>query len=718
MCWVVGVSQAEGAAARPGQLELWTTEAGEQLAFDGVFYSYRSADGLRAFKLWTPPGKGPVRALLLFGNPGGGFGGDTRDKSRQEDLLEFAAREGIAVAGVTGFPGRDVYSKLGRHILDGLAAMGARGHHPELAALPMIATGGSNAGSFSYGMLCLAPERMIGITPNVGGYHELEAPEAARSVPAWIHIGALDELSSNGVERTEALFALNGAKGPLLWAWDAEMKGHENGGADHVDFAFWEAVLEARLPVRVPAPGRPAVLRPMDRMKGWHVDHRSWDHRIVKIFPAAELPAQAEPGRYGWLPNEGLARLYQANATRSRPLQLALADKPAAPAAGTSGVYLSAGLGTLVDPGQVVRLKVTAKPLLRGITKVTIYDRGRKVAEADLSKGGECTLKIDGSKKLYALYAHAVQQSFSGELVERVSPPLQLLVRDPKASARIAAQLAPLEFAASARARAVEPVVAPVEGEIPETATLRAEAWDRAAEADLRRDGKVAPAWSRMKVPAVEVGAAHGLKTRPATGARLRVRSAWTASGLYFLQEVEDAKWSETADTESDSLDFHLASVDARRVAGRVPDVGLLAKPGATALLCAAHQIQIAVGGSAPDGSTGINFMDPWDVRRAELRPADAFGGSGYWAEVVRLENGRRAVEVFIPWHLVGRPGFTKAPAAGTRLTLALGYQDGEGGGKLAWPSARDPWHAPAAEESPAPYGQLWLMGAEDGPRL
>lgn len=54
---------------------MWRTDAAEQLAFDGVFYSYRSPDGLRAFKLWTPPGKGPVRALLLFGNPGGGFGG-------------------------------------------------------------------------------------------------------------------------------------------------------------------------------------------------------------------------------------------------------------------------------------------------------------------------------------------------------------------------------------------------------------------------------------------------------------------------------------------------------------------------------------------------------------------------------------------------------------------------------------------------------------------
>lgn len=73
----------EGRGRETGQMELWSTEAGEQLAFDGVFYSYRSADGLSAFKLWTPPGKGPVRALLLFGNPGGGFGGDTRDKSRQ-----------------------------------------------------------------------------------------------------------------------------------------------------------------------------------------------------------------------------------------------------------------------------------------------------------------------------------------------------------------------------------------------------------------------------------------------------------------------------------------------------------------------------------------------------------------------------------------------------------------------------------------------------------
>lgn len=577
----------------------------------------------------------------------------------------------------------------------------------------MIATGGSNAGAFAYGKLCLAPERMVCITPNVGGYHDLEAPEAARTVPSWIHIGALDELSSNGVERTEALFALNGAKGPLLWAWDAEMKGHENGGTDHVDFAFWETALVARLPSKTTAPGRPVALRTLDRAKGWYADHRSWDHRITKVLPASQLPSPAEPGRYGWLPNEGIARLYQANATRSRPLQLAVADSRAEPAEGTHGVYLSAGAGIVVDPGQLVRLKVTAKPLLRGITQVAIHDRGEKVAEADLSKGGECTLKIDGSKKLYALYAHAVQQSFFGEAVERISPPLQLLVRDPKASARIAAQLAPLEFAASARARAVEPASGAVDGEISEKATLRAQAWGRDEEATLRRDGKVSPARARMSVPAVEVGAAHALKSRPATGARLRVRAAWTAAGLYFLQEVEDAQWSEAGSTEMDALDFHLASVDARRVAGRVPPVDLLAKPGSTALLCAAHQLQIAVGGTAPDGSTGINFIDPWDVRRAELSPKDVFGGSGYWAEVILQQKGRRVVEVFVPWHLVGRPGFTRAPDAGTRLTLALGYSGAETGGKIAWPDGRDPWHAPAAVETPAPYGQLWLMSAK-----
>lgn len=157
---------------------VWRSEAGDHLAFDGTWYSFYAGDGPQAFKLWTPPGPGPIRGLILFGNPGGDLSGDTRGKAYDRGLLEFAARHHCAVAGVTAFPGRRTLEELGPKILRGLTAMARHGRHPELETLPFLVTGSSNAGRFAYAMMCLAPERTIAITPNVGGYHEAPPPAA------------------------------------------------------------------------------------------------------------------------------------------------------------------------------------------------------------------------------------------------------------------------------------------------------------------------------------------------------------------------------------------------------------------------------------------------------------------------------------------------------------------------------------------------------------
>lgn len=672
----------------------WTNEHGDQLHYDGVFYSFRSADGVSAFKIWTPPQDEPIRGLILFGNPGGGFGGDTRDKTRQQDILTFAGRRGLAVGGVNGFPGRDTYATYGRHILNGLDAMAAHGAHSELATIPMIVTGGSNAGSFAYSMACFAPARTIGITPNVGGYFSTEPPAAALDVPMWIHIGALDPLSTTGVERTEELFRYAWQQGQPLWTWDAEMKGHENGSADHVDVAFWDAMLDARLPA---TPGQP--LRPLPFDEGWLADLRSWDHRITRIFPATELPADASPGRYGWIPNHGLARLYQATATRSRPLLLSLEQpSPENAGTGTSGVYLSAGLSTIVDPGDEVILRLDTVPLAFGVQTVEIWDVDGELGEVDFGNGEDrFAFTVDGAKRVYSLFAYARVERW-GTVSERVSAPLQLIVRDPAVSARIRTQLAAESFPALlprvARApQAIDPALTPLPAAHTLNATWLANAPGDPLSSDL---------WAGAPAPVIATPEVDDPVVRLATQAR------WSASGLHLRFRVTDPEWSPATASLFDTIDFHLATTDPARLA--VYDPGHYVMPAVYSLLRGAVQMQIPVGEAELTGDLFVNYWTPWDPQRATLRAAENFADTGIRTRITASAADTREVTLFLPWHAVGLPGLTTAPPADTRLSFCLLYTDEASGQKIAWPRGLNPWAQRPGDDQPSPFGQLQLV--------
>ena len=133
---------------------------GGQLQFDGVYYDYRDAKAQKAIKMWVPPGDAPIRGMLFHGNPGGG-GGDTRNLARDANLQEFAARHRFAIVGVTWFPGGRVYNETGKAILQAFDDWAKLGRHPEIANLPIIARGSSNAGVTAYSLACLAPQRSI-----------------------------------------------------------------------------------------------------------------------------------------------------------------------------------------------------------------------------------------------------------------------------------------------------------------------------------------------------------------------------------------------------------------------------------------------------------------------------------------------------------------------------------------------------------------------------
>lgn len=767
-----GTAAKSSAATQAGTAEAglaeWQDEAGNWFAFDGVFYNFLSADSLQGIKLWVPPGDGPIRGVILHGNPGGGYTGDTRSKTRQRNLLEFAVRHRFGVAGVTGFPGNRVFGELAAVICRALAGWGGRGVHPELARVPLIATGGSNAGMFSFGMLCYAPERMIAITPNCGPIYVGAVTDAARAVPAWMHVGALDPLISFGLENTEALFAEHGPAG-AMWAWDAEMKGHENGSADHVDLAYWDAIIPLRLPPEQPPRGEPVPLRPVVERDGWWVDHRSWDHVVARICPGSAMAwARSEPGRYGWLPDEGTARLYQAAATRSRPITISLVDGPAA-GEGTRGVFLSGGENRVVSPGDTVRIKIAVVPLGRGIERIEIFDRTELLGTVAYPGTTEFAFTADGTKRLYALHARS-RDGFAPERSDvlrpavrhyyaapgtpavaggpataaavpavatgapRVSNPLQIVVRDPRLSAAIEDRLRAVSLASRCRQpSAAHAAVADLRGdggrpgaarrgegtepgELAGAGELAAIPLTPAFEADLRRDGRLSPIWAtlREKTPPVTIDAKFavlrdgkpGQRSGAGAGDRVLMQAAHGEAGLYLYFEVADNSW-ESGEGGVDQIDFHLASHSKAFLAAAGASPAVYTRAPVYDLLRRAVQIQVPVGAAGGAvAEVGVGYWDPWDPAGEKLAADQNFAGTGLWAEVIGLAADRRGLEMLVPWPLAGNPGLAGRPPSGSRLTLMVGYGDSGPDAKLCWPGGRDPWGQPA--EDPGARLAVW----------
>jgi hypothetical protein len=696
--------------------EVWQSDDGEYLAFDGVFYSFANADG-QGIKLWVPPVEGPIRGVILHGNPGGGFGGDTRSKTRQRDLQEFAARQGFAVAGVTGFPGRATYSSLAAVVLRAFELWGAHGAHPELAHLPFIATGGSNAGMFSFGMMCFAPDRAIGITPNCGPVYSAEVTDAARKVPAWMHVGAVDPLIPTGVENTEELYREHAPRG-VLWAWDAEIKGHENGSSDHIDFAYWDAIIPLRLPPTVD-PGKPVKLMPIDRETGWWVDHRSWDHTIAKVAPETKpKPFESEKGRYGWVPDEGIARIYQATASRQRVIKLSLVDPATTEGGQTSGVFLSSGGSLVARPGEQVQVRLELGNMVRGMREVDIYDRAEKLGVLDLRQGPVFTFTVDGSKRVYSLHARATGRRG----VERTSNPVQVIVSDPEVSGKIDRQLASTSlakrFQANAAANANFDRLARDDGDadrLGDDAIGAARLTDAQA-SSLSADGKLSRVWGEVQAVSApkRIDASHAADGEGPQS--MDVQGAYGKDGLYLLFSVTDPTWSARAtDPLAGALDFHIASISTAKLRGAEPGPDLYAFAMAYSLLRNALQIQIPVAGDLDgDKRIAFNYWDPWDPTTFRTSSATNYDGMGLWIDRFARDDGSRCVELFLPWALVGNPGLRSMPPAGSGLAVMLGYNPRGDGARPRWPYGKDPWAEPAkdrrsGQRTPV-YGEIVLL--------
>ncbi len=688
--------------------EQWENENGDLFAWDGAFYSFVNNDG-RGIKIWIPPTDKPVKGIILFGNPGGGLGGDTRSKSRQRDVVEFAARYNFAVGGVTGFPGRDTYTELGQIVLDTFNEWGDHGLHPELKTVPFIFSGSSNAGVFSFAMMMLAPERTICITPNVGPYYQGKIDDRVRNVPAWMHVGTSDPLFTFGFEDTCRLFKKHAPEG-VLWAWEAEMKGHENGSSDHVDLAYWDAIIKLRMAEN------DSKLKTIDPAQGWYADFDTWDYDITRVHKASDLSTdQRNQPNMGWLPNEDIARIYQSAASRTRLLNIEFIEKKKVQGGSQTGTLLSSGGSQLMEPGEKVTIKLSLAPLTRGLETVAFYDRSRKIGEINPRETMEFSFTIE-DQSVYCIHARATKERRGNERVAHIiSNPLQIVVRQPELSAQIDAQLMNVDWISTFDKRALDPterqdILKASKPATTDTAILSARLDGDASEV-FKKDGAISSFWkSTLKKHEATIINNSDEANSKETDSQLKVSSAYNKDGLYLLFHIEDAKAGSDEKTEPGQLDFHIASVGVETLQNSRGSQAYFARPILNSLLCNALQMAFAVEPTSSD-EINVNYWFPWDMGNTRMTPEAAQEKTGMLFDRVQNQDGSIDVELFLPWPIVGNPGFTSAPPSGTSLSTVIGYNSYGREAKFRWPHGQDPWAVSNIKKPDVQvFGEIRLM--------
>jgi len=715
----VVVASSASFASGAGRLDV-RAEAydGGEVRYDGMYYDFRAANGIQQIKMWVPPTAATLKGALFHGNPGGY--GDTRDIPRDRRLQQYAARHDFAIIGVTSFPGGRVYPRLAEVVIRAMDDWAALGHHPEIANLPLIARGSSNAGVTAYSLACYVPDRMICFTPNVGPrYNPATPPEEALLAPALMHVGPRDPFFRDGVERTRQLFAAARPQG-ARWAWDAEKdKAHEIGHIDPVDMRYYETCIRLRLPEGADASEGPVKLVTIPLEAGWLADPTSWDSGLTRIAPWDEYDGDRDSAV--WLPDADTAYLYRAIATHDTPLKLSLRDMGPVDNPHESGVLLRSVGGRVIDPGSKVVVECDASEF-DDWNRIEFYDGSTLIGTVRRGEEPAVEFVVDPDRRVYSLSALGHRDDDT----VRASKPVYFIVGAPELSAAIDAQhtahdrLPPRgprpEYGSSAEsARAEAPAQ---DSDFP---VLTAYGLSAEQERQFGTGDGLSPFWREFtedhdtaELTVQENLAKQGevWETAGERGdARLSVRAARSRAGLYLLFEVGDDQWA-PAEGLLDTLDFHLARRSAEQIWDADP-ADVFVKPESWAFALAGCQYQLHVG----DGERKVcrNWPDPWDIARRELSPDEAAATYGIVARVVELSEHRRAAEMFIPWDWVGSGRPMGEPGTGTCLGLSLGYNDHDpdrhGAGQFArlrWNNRLDPWWQAGRDgPNPSPWGNL-----------
>ncbi|MFM8273873.1 MAG: hypothetical protein ACKODX_16290 [Gemmata sp.] len=278
------------------------------------YTSYDYTEAGKALRLTVPDGLPVVRGVLVVGP---WSGGDSRDLHREVWYREFLHLHGFAFLGAEGLNARGENFKLMQNALKQFAADAKR---PELVHAPYVATGFSAGGGFANRLLLEAPDKVIaavlvGSRPNLTG---ASLTAAHLGAPVLIING---EHEDNGmaaaVEPVLKEFRPKGAP----WGWVAAPGlGHERDGQEVLAVPMLAAAVRLRYPTDGDVRKGPVGLKPVDPTTGWLADNTTWQGPLATVAPHARF--KGDTAKSSYLPNEDLAFIYRAYATRSRPLMI------------------------------------------------------------------------------------------------------------------------------------------------------------------------------------------------------------------------------------------------------------------------------------------------------------------------------------------------------------------------------------------------------------
>jgi autotransporter-associated beta strand protein len=310
------------------------------------------------YRIYTPPAADVPRIRgVVFLYPGSG--GDWRFRADDTVWQEAARSLGCAVVGAGANAGyTSITESEARASLPAiLAAAAVASGRPEIVNAPALFTGFSLGGFVSTEMANDVCERVVACVPQRGSSaFSSSQPAATRQVPVLFMPGSLDSngLTSPGV--TDGIFEVwrsDGGRSAYAMDW---LAGHDTFVNQGWSLAWvWLAeCLALRYPEGTPSvePGNPVTLADIPLESGW-LGHRPYTTSSTGQDYSAHAdiaPYAAYTGAVAaasWLPNEAVARAYQAQTSFD-----GVTTRAEIPLQGPLAIIGAAKPSSTIQPGQ------------------------------------------------------------------------------------------------------------------------------------------------------------------------------------------------------------------------------------------------------------------------------------------------------------------------------------------------------------------------------
>ncbi len=276
------------------------------------------------YTIWIPPGAGTLRGVIVHQH-GCGEGSCRSGLTGAFDLhwQALARKHGCALLSPSyEQPNQadcqmwcDPRNGSDAAFQKGLADLGAKSGHPELAKVPWALWGHSGGGHWAGGMVMLHPDRIAAAwlrsgvpllkdDPRRKDVKPHRLPDAALAVPLMCNLGTREgvtvkEKNFAGVwPANERFFHEVRGKGGLVGVAVDPLSSHDCGNQRYLAIPWLDACLAVRLPK---AAGAPLAAMPTDT--AWLAPPTG-----TEAVPAAKY--SGDPLRAAWLPNGAIARAW------------------------------------------------------------------------------------------------------------------------------------------------------------------------------------------------------------------------------------------------------------------------------------------------------------------------------------------------------------------------------------------------------------------------